>query len=144
MNTPAIVADTGAGAGQPARIDPTARRWLLASLVAVWLGTAAVSAAGLHAQGRDLLLAAGLQSDFWIAALILGGAAADVAVGLWLWWRPGRPAYATALALMGAMTVLATLLLPALWLDPLGRLLKNLPIAATLCVLWRADGEHTS
>ena len=40
--------------------------------------------------------------------------------------------------------VLATLLLPALWLDPLGRLLKNLPIAATLCVLWRADGEHTS
>lgn len=127
-----------------ARLDATSRRWLLAGLVAVWLGTAAVSAIGLHTQGRDLLLAAGLRSDFWIAALILSGAAADVAVGAWLWWRPGRPAYAAALGLMGTMTVLATLLLPALWLDPLGRLLKNLPIAAILCVLWRAEGGRTS
>ena len=132
----------GAPPGQTGRIDPVARRLLLASMFAVWLGTAAVSAIGLHTQGRDLLLAAGLQSDFWIAALILSGAAADLWVGVWLWWRPGRPAYAAALALMGTMTVLATVLLPGLWLDPLGRLLKNLPIAAILCVLWRADTER--
>lgn len=120
-------------------LDGTARRWLLASLVAVWLGTAAVSVIGLQTQGRDLLVAAGLHNEFWISALILSGAAADLAVGLWLWWRPGRAAYAAALALMGTMTIAATVLLPDLWLDPLGRLLKNLPIAAILCVLWRTD-----
>lgn len=140
--SPAAVGQAAA-AGAPARLDPAARRWLLASLVAVWLGTAAVSAIGLHTQGRELLLAAGLRSDFWIAALILSGAAADLAVGAWLWWRPGRGAYAAALLLMGTMTVLATVLLPGLWLDPLGRLLKNLPIAAILCVLWRADAKRT-
>ncbi len=122
-----------------APMDAATRRWLLASLVAVWIGTAAVSALGLHTEGRDLLVAAGLRNEFWIAALILSGAAADLAVGLWLWWRPGRPAYAAALALMGTMTVTATVLLPDLWLDPLGRLLKNLPIAAILCALWRTD-----
>lgn len=35
------------------------------------------------------------------------------------------------------MTLTATVLLPQLWLDPLGSLLKNLPIAAMLLTLLR-------
>ena len=36
---------------------------------------------------------------------------------------------------MLGMTVVGTLLLPELWLDPLGRLSKNLPIAALLLIV---------
>ena len=35
------------------------------------------------------------------------------------------------------MTVVATVLLPSLWLDPLGSLSKNLPIASLLWALHR-------
>jgi hypothetical protein len=33
------------------------------------------------------------------------------------------------------MTLLATALVPALWLDPFGALLKNLPVLALLAVM---------
>ncbi|GKT18380.1 DoxX-like family protein [Acidovorax sp. SUPP2522] len=113
-------------------------RWLRASLVLVWLGTALASAIESQGQGRDLLVRGGLQSEAWIQALVWDGIAADTAIGLALWLRPGRATDALALALMGVMTVVATVLLPALWLDPLGPLLKNLPIAAILVVLLKA------
>ena len=58
--------------------------------------------------------------------------------GLALWLLPGRKSYLTALLLMAAMTVLATVLQPTLWLHPLGPLLKNLPIAAMLLHLMSA------
>ncbi len=121
----------------PTPTDPTAPsvRLLRASLVAVWLGTAVVSAITHRTQGDALLRQAGLSDDLWIQALIWGGAAADLAMGLALWRWPGRHSAWAALALMGVMTVTATVLLPHLWLDPLGSLLKNLPIAAILVVL---------
>ena len=109
-----------------------ADRWLHASLVAVWLGTAAVSAIEADGQSVTLLSDAGLHDPTWQALLIWGGIAADVLVGLWLAWRPGRASGIAALSLMTAMTVAATVLQPALWLHPLGPLLKNLPIAALL------------
>jgi len=56
-------------------------------------------------------------------------------MGLALWRWPARYSAWAALGLMGVMTVTATVLLPHLWLDPLGSLLKNLPIAAILMVL---------
>ncbi|ADX47128.1 NAD-dependent epimerase/dehydratase [Paracidovorax avenae ATCC 19860] len=127
------------GRAPPSSAGPRERGWLRASLVAVWLGTAVASVAEFHGQSRDLLVAAGMQNTLLMQAIIAAGIAADLAVGAWLWWRPGRPAYAAALLLMGAMTVIATLLLPGLWLDPLGRLLKNIPIAAILLVLWHTE-----
>jgi hypothetical protein len=108
---------------------------LRASLIAVWLGTAAVSLLELNGQSAQLLQAAGLSEPLLIRALIVGGALADLALGLALWLRPGRATYLAALALMLLMTLAATALLPALWLHPLGPLLKNLPIAALLWVL---------
>jgi hypothetical protein len=110
-------------------------RLLRASLVAVWLGTAVVSAITHRTQGEALLRSAGLTDDVWIQALIWGGAAADLLMGIALWRWPGRHSAWAALALMGVMTLTATVLLPHLWLDPLGSLLKNLPIAAILVVL---------
>ena len=113
---------------------------LRASLVFVWLATAVVSVVELNDQSRELL--AGLPSGSttgdaaWLpTAIILAGAAADAVLGLWLALRPGRSAYLAALVLMGAMTLLATLIHPTWWLHPLGPLTKNLPIAAILWVL---------
>ncbi|CAM3496371.1 DoxX-like family protein [Polaromonas hydrogenivorans] len=107
-------------------------RW---SLIAVWLGTAAVSLLERDGQSAQLLHAAGLSQPLLVQALIVSGAAADLALGLALWLRPVRTTYLAALALMLLMTLAATVLLPALWLHPLGPVLKNLPIAALLWVL---------
>jgi galactitol-specific phosphotransferase system IIC component len=130
-------------------MSPASARLLRASLVVVWLATAVVSVWELHGQSRELL--AGLpaawtsgNAAWWPTALILAGAAADAALGLWLALRPGRAAYVAALALMGAMTLLATLIHPAWWLHPFGPLTKNLPIAAILWVLIQHDGARTS
>ena len=113
--------------------------YLRASLIAVWLFTALASAAEFHGQSTALLQQASITDGRMQALLIGGGIAADLAVGLALWLRPGRASYGTALALMAAMTAVATLLQPALWLHPLGPLLKNLPIAALLIHLMRNE-----
>lgn len=119
----------------------TELRWLRLCLVFVWLWTAFVSL--WEWNGQSLALLATL-TDGWSGlkpALIGAGASIDAVLGLWLWWRPGRPAYGAALIVMGLMTLLATAIDPALWLHPLGPLSKNLPIAAALLVLWRLDAR---
>lgn len=109
-------------------------RLLRLSLMAVWLATAAASLVELDGQSRQVLAAAGVASPAWLVqSLIIGGAVADLLVGIALWRWPGRTSYVAALALMAVMTLAATWLQPGLWLHPLGPLLKNLPIAA---VLW--------
>ena len=113
-------------------------RLLRLSLVAVWLFTAVASLLELDGQSRRVLADAGIASPPWLVqSLIVGGAAADFAIGLVLWLRPGRSVYLAAFALMLAMTLVATVLQPSLWLHPLGPLLKNLPIAALLWHLYR-------
>lgn len=124
---------------------PRALGALHASVLVVWLGTALVSALdyggwlGSAQVGPQLLKDAGIHSAPLQTALIWSGLLADLVVGLWLWIRPGRSAYAAALTLMTAMTLAGTALHPALWMHPLGPLLKNLPIAAALWVLWQAQ-----
>lgn len=61
--------------------------------------------------------------------------ALDLALGLALLrnWRPG-PVALTQIALVLAYTAGLTLLAPALWLDPYGSLLKNLPVLALMLV----------
>ncbi|RTD92551.1 epimerase [Variovorax atrisoli] len=113
-------------------------RLLRLSLVVVWLFTAVASIVELNGQSRQVLAAAGVASPQWLVqGLIVGGAAADLAVGIALWRWPGRASYAAALALMLVMTLVATVLQPGLWLHPLGPLLKNIPIAALLWHLYR-------
>lgn len=113
-------------------------RLLRLSLVAVWLFTAVASIVELNGQSRQVLAAAGIASPQWLVqGLIVGGAAADLAVGIALWRWPGRASYAVALALMLVMTLVATVLQPGLWLHPLGPLLKNIPIAVLLWHLYR-------
>ncbi len=107
------------------------------SVVFVWLATAIVSVWELEGQSVELLMAAGVQDPVLTRWLILSGAGVDAALGLALLQRPVRWTYLAALAVMGLMTAVATVIAPSLWLHPLGPLTKNLPIAAILLVLAR-------
>lgn len=106
------------------------------ALVLIWLGTAAASVWDGGAAGAQLLESAGLSASLALA-FVWAGAGWDLLLGLWMVLRPSRRAYRWALIGMLGMTVAATVLLPHLWLDPLGPLLKNLAIAALL-----AQGLH--
>ncbi|MDO5692372.1 MAG: DoxX-like family protein [Pseudomonadota bacterium] len=109
------------------------------SLVAVWLWTALVSLIEWNGQSLQLLHAGGVTSPALTPALIGGGAALDAALGIALWRWPRRAVFVTAFAATLFMTTIATALLPALWLHPLGPLSKNLPILAALWLLWSAE-----
>lgn len=112
-------------------------RWLRYSLVFVWLVTALVSVKELHGQSRALLVSSGVTDPRVADALVWAGAATDAMLGLLLLVWPVRRVYSLALLVMLGMTVVATYMLPALWLHPLGPLTKNVPIAVVLWILMR-------
>ena len=118
-------------------VDAQTRRWLRSSLVFVWLATACVSILERDGQSQALLRDAGLRDATLIATLIWGGAMVDAALGLLMWFKPGRRVYLLALAVMAGMTLLATVLNAGLWLHPLGPLAKNVPLAVALVMLAR-------
>lgn len=109
------------------------------SLVFVWLATAIVSLWEFKGQSTALLADAGLHDPALAGWLILGGAALDALLGLAMLFKPGRQVYLAALAAMLLMTLVATLMDASLWLHPLGPLIKNIPMAAALLILARAD-----
>lgn len=104
------------------------------ALVTLWLATGAASLVELDGQGRALLSAAHAP-EAWIAPVIVAGALVDLLIGaaMWRWHR--RWVYRLAGAMMLLMTAVATVILPSLWLDPLGCLTKNLPVAVLLLIL---------
>jgi uncharacterized protein YbjT (DUF2867 family) len=115
-----------------------ARLYLLKPLIrlvlaALWLASAAL---GLLVAPQDFLprLATSLPPDLMVALARAGGLA-DLALGLALLrnWQPRAVARAQ-IALVLAYTAGLTLLAPALWLDPFGGLLKNLPVLALMLV----------
>lgn len=112
---------------------------LRGGLVFVWLATAVVSVVELEGQSSELLKQAGWSDPLAIRVAILVGAGVDLVLGLGMALRPGRGIYLMALAMMGLMTVAATVLAPTLWLHPLGPLTKNIPLAACLWVLLREE-----
>lgn len=128
--------------GDVHEIGPKARsgslHLLRASLVAVWLATALVSALDGGSRGAAMLVQAGVHDAALRALLLWGGVALDAALGVALAFAPLRAAATLAFAATALMTVISTVLIPGAWLDPLGPLLKNLPILAALRVLRRS------
>lgn len=112
---------------------------LRSSVVIVWLATAVISLWELNGQSMDLLLNAGIGDRGVAKVLIAAGAGADLLLGIAMTLWPSRRVYLPALALMLAMTVVASVLDPSLWLHPLGPLTKNVPIAAALWILSRTS-----
>jgi uncharacterized protein YbjT (DUF2867 family) len=115
-----------------------ARLYLLKPLIrlvlaAMWLASAAL---GLFLSPLDFLprVSADLPPDLLVALARVGGLA-DLVLGLALLrnWRPRAVAQAQ-IVLVLAYTAGLTLMAPALWLDPFGGLLKNLPVLALMLV----------
>ena len=109
-----------------------AKPLILAVLALYWVAT------GLVALGPGWEDAVGLVQDagfLAVAPLAAAGAIADIAIGVAIAVRrTARPALWAALALSIAYLALATLLLPGLWADPLGPLLKVAPIVVLILV----------
>ncbi len=96
------------------------------TLAAMWLTSAAL---GLLTPAKDFLpLVPGLP-ETWALILARGGGLVDAVLGLALLvnWKP-RPIALAQLMLVAGYTLGLTALAPALWLDPFGGLLKNLPV----------------
>jgi hypothetical protein len=95
-----------------------------------WIVTAFVSLGPGWEVGRAYLREGGLTG--WPADVtIISGALADLAIGLAIAWRKTtRVALIAALALTLSYVVIGTALVPALWSDPLGPMLKIWPVLA--------------
>jgi uncharacterized protein YbjT (DUF2867 family) len=94
-----------------------------------WLATGLISLGPGYAIGVSLMLEGG--AGVLSGPSVIAGACADILVGSAIAWRPTtrRGLYA-ALALTAFYIVAGTLLLPRLWADPLGPMLKIWPIVA--------------
>ena len=112
------------------------------TLAFLWLISAVAGV--LELRGWAVLLASQTPLAFGTALCILGLAClVDVAVALLILRRWKPPALAAAqVALIAAYSAVATLLWPSLWLEPLGPLFKNVPIAAAALALGAIEEER--
>ena len=110
-----------------------ARLYLLKPIIfvvfaAFWLATGLISLGSGWDHGVALMREGGL-GERMAAWMVVAGALADVAIGLAIAYRPTtRYGLYAALTISFAYAVLGSILLPRLWIDPLGPMLKILPI----------------
>ena len=99
------------------------------TLAALWLASAAL---GLLTPAETYLPQIALPATLALILATAGGLA-DAALGIALLrnWRPKTTAILQLLMVLG-YTLGLTIIAPALWLDPFGGLLKNLPILALI------------
>jgi uncharacterized protein YbjT (DUF2867 family) len=139
---PLSLPETLAQAGQAGKAD----RWhariapvyplALAALVVLWL------AGGIIGLARLNEAAALLGQTPAARAAVIGGSLADIAIALGIIYRPTlRPALLASSALAAAYVIGAALVRPDLWLDPLGAMVKVIPIIA-LSLLCHAMAEE--
>ncbi|HRD73338.1 MAG TPA: SDR family oxidoreductase, partial [Aquimonas sp.] len=104
---------------------------ILLCLLSAWAGFTTPAAQ------IETLSAGSLLADLQPVAWARFAGAADLVLALWLGsgWRP-RWAVSATLGMVSGYTLVFGALLPALWLDPLGGLAKNLVLLPALAVLW--------
>jgi uncharacterized protein YbjT (DUF2867 family) len=102
---------------------------VFASFSAFWIATGLISIGPGWGQGVELMRSAG--AGAWSAPAVVAGAIVDITIGVGTAIRAlARPALFAALGVSLFYALAGTLLLPALWSDPLGALLKIAPILA--------------
>ena len=101
---------------------------VLAGLAAFWIVTGLLSLTAGYPAARDLLLEAGATRALANAGVV-AGSLADIIIGtLIAVRRTAAPALYAAIAVSMFYFVAGTVVLPQLWADPLGPLLKIIPI----------------
>ena len=122
-------------AGEPASVQERwfARLYLLKPLVFIvlslfWVATAFVSLGPGWDYGIGLMSEGGVEGT--VASLtVVAGALADLAIGMAIAYRPtSRYGLYAAIAISFAYAIIGTILVPRLWADPLGPMLKIWPI----------------
>jgi uncharacterized protein YbjT (DUF2867 family)/uncharacterized membrane protein YphA (DoxX/SURF4 family) len=111
--------------------------WLLrAGLASMWL-IAGIVSLGLYPieASLELLVTIGVPASL-APAMLAGAALLDIVLGvLTLWPRAPRWLWTAQIALVTVYTLIITLKLPHLWLEPFGPVAKNLPILALLVLM---------
>lgn len=103
-------------------------------LVLLWLASAWLGLAYGAAPTTNLVDALGLPQN-WGDPLRIGGSMLDIAIAaLIVGDRTGRLSTVAQLLTVSGYTLVIGLAMPGLWLDPLGPLLKNIPILALILV----------
>jgi uncharacterized protein YbjT (DUF2867 family) len=106
---------------------------LLAVLALFWVATGLISLGPGYDIGITLMTIAG--AGGLAGASVVAGAVADILVGLGIAWRrTARPALWAGIGLSLFYAVAGSLLLPVLWIEPLGPMLKIWPILAAMFV----------
>jgi uncharacterized protein YbjT (DUF2867 family) len=112
----------------------------LAALFVLWLAGGAVGLANLD-HAAVVLETGGLKADL-ARALVIAGSLADLAIAAGLLVRPAlKWALGGGAALAAAYAIGATIVRPDLWLDPLGSMVKVVPVIA-LSLLCLAMAEE--
>jgi uncharacterized protein YbjT (DUF2867 family) len=103
---------------------------VLGVLSLFWIGTGLVSLGPGWEIGIGLMRHGGVTGPAAILTVV-AGALADIIIGVGIAFRrTARPALYAALGLSLAYVVIGTILVPALWIEPLGPMLKIWPILA--------------
>lgn len=106
-----------------------------AVFVAFWIGTGVVSLGPGWEIGRRIMAEGGVVGPLADLAIV-AGALSDIVIGcLIAWRRTSRLGLYAALAISIVYAVLGTYLVPALWAEPLGPMLKIWPIVVFNLVL---------
>jgi hypothetical protein len=92
------------------------------------------------ASSLALLASAGVTSAAFAQLLLYGGAALDLVLGVaTLVARPRRGLWLAQIGVIVLYTTIITVRLPALWLEPFGPVLKNVPLLAALWLLYELE-----
>lgn len=113
-------------------------RW---SIAAMWLVSGIVSL-GLYPVESSLrmLAATGITTEWLALAALYGAALLDIAFGIAVFAvRRRRVLWAAQIVVVIVYTVIISIRLPELWLEPFGPVLKNLPVLAALCLLYATE-----
>ena len=93
-----------------------------------WIFTGLISLGPGYEYGMKLLREGGLSENFGTMTLV-AGALADIAIGVAILYRPfSRYGLYAALIISLVYVVVGTSLVPRLWIDPLGPMLKIWPL----------------
>jgi hypothetical protein len=122
-------------AAEPASVQERwfARLYLLKAITFIvislfWISTAFVSLGPGWGYGIGLMQEGGVEGTA-AALTVIAGALADLAIGAAIAYRPtSRYGLYAAIAISFAYAIIGTILVPRLWADPLGPMLKIWPV----------------
>ncbi|MES2483911.1 MAG: SDR family oxidoreductase [Pseudomonadota bacterium] len=129
----------------PLRMQAVLGVWLpvlRVALALLWIWTGVVSLALHPVQASDEFLARMNLAGGTATLALYGAAAVNILLGVLTLACPARwrrSVWLAQFALIGACTMLLTVLLPEYWLAPYGPLSKNLPLLAALGMLWALE-----